>query len=818
VSLVSLTDLRPADVVRVGAKAWNCARLKQAGFRVPDGLVVTGLASDDDSEGILQHPWLARQPPDALFAVRSSGLDEDAAGHSFAGIHETQLNVRRGEVGRAAAAIQASARSTQAVAYRRAVGLPIDQIKTAVLIQLMIQPVAAGVAFTKNPVSGANDEMIVNSAWGLGETLVAGQITPDDFRIRKSDGMVLAARGTGNLSLTQAQLLDLWAILQSLERHYGFPQDVEWCHDGSDFWIVQSRPITTQGTSNGTEWTRANLAEVLPDITSPQALAAFEDMLNEGQRRFMGRLMAPEADVGPMFKSFNGRLYFNLSQLRHISAMAGTPPARMLKSLGHPGEIRPEDEVPAVIPLRQRARALPTLLNVVGRHLSARRSLRKHDANIAALHARVTAADPEKLTDQEMWLVLDEWIRDAPDAIQLVLTFGGVLFYEEQLRSICEKAGVDPGRFLVTQLAAGERSVSAQQAFDLTALAALARREPVVRSELLLDPPDIKRLRHALRGTSFLAGFEGFLETYGHRGLYESDWALPRYAEDPTPLLMAIRGHLSGTDNRDDAGTAARQAKEAAAAWSVFERRLSWLQRWTWLPRARQIVKRIKQYYVWREHCRFEMVRILSAFRRWHLVLGRRFVERGLIPDPGDYFLLRLEDVGRIVRGAVPIEQVREIVAVRRAQQATYRRIKMPLLMRESELPALIRLADVSAMDSAGDLRGLTTSPGCAEGEVAVILEPGDFARMKRGSILVARATDPSWTPLFTLAAGVIVELGGLLSHASTVAREYGLPALANVPDATKRLRTGERVILNATEGFVRRLDDAGAVETDKDD
>jgi pyruvate,water dikinase len=280
-----------------------------------------------------------------------------------------------------------------------------------------------------------------------------------------------------------------------------------------------------------------------------------------------------------------------------------------------------------------------------------------------------------------------------------------------------------------------------------------------------------------------LSSFERFLETYGHRGLYESDWALPRYAEDPTPLLLAVRGHLSGACARDDSATAARQAEEAAAAWSAFERRLSPWRRWTLLPRARQIVRRIKQYYV-------------------------RFVERGLLDHPGEYFLLRLAEVGQVTRGVLAVGTVREIVATRRAQQTSYRRIKMPMLMRESQLPTLIRFADFSATDGAGDLRGLTTSPGCVEGEVAVVLDPGDFTRMKRGSILVARATDPSWTPLFTLASGVIVELGGLLSHASTVAREYGLPALANVPDATKRLRTGERVILNATEGFVRRVSD----------
>ena len=126
--------------------------------------------------------------------------------------------------------------------------------------------------------------------------------------------------------------------------------------------------------------------------------------------------------------------------------------------------------------------------------------------------------------------------------------------------------------------------------------------------------------------------------------------------------------------------------------------------------------------------------------------------------------------------------------------------------MRPSELASLIRMAGVSGGDDDGALTGQPVSGGGVEGEVVVVRDPGDFGRMKRGAILVAPATDPSWTPLFTLASGVIVEVGGVLSHASTIAREYGLPALANVKNATKRLRTGDRVRLDAVNGIVHRL------------
>jgi outer membrane protein assembly factor BamB len=833
-SMKTLDQLTPDDASRSGGKAWNCARLKQAGFPVPDGIVVPTTASQADLATLDRHPWFDTLPAGTTFAVRSSGVDEDAGGQSFAGIHETRLNVPRAGIHEAAEASRASVRSPQALAYRRAMGLPEGDAKTAVLIQRMIQPVAAGVGFTINPVTGADDEIVVNSSWGLGEALVSGLIDPDEFRVRKRDLALLMSRagipgeptherpvssefsadlpdgrhGEGaRLSLSPAQLHDLAVLLVAIERHYGSPQDVEWCYDGAQFWAVQSRPIAAKGAvKSGIEWTRANLAEVLPDLTSPQALAAFDEMLNQGQRKYMRGLTAPEDVLGPMFKSFNGRLYFNLSQLRHVSAIGGTPPASMMRSLGHSGEIRPEDEKPIPVALSRRLKAVPSLLRIMARHLRAERLLHDHDAKVAAFHARVASADPAALSDERLWAVILEWRRGAPDMIQMVLTFGGVLIFEEQLRSICGKVGVPIEEFLFPQLAAGERSVSAQQAFDLTALAATARAEPAVRAQLLSDPLDVAALRVTLQGTAFASAFERFLEIYGHRGLYESDWALPRYSEDPTPLFRAIRAHLDESPHAGGWSATPRQSPDAAQAWSDFERRLTPWQRWTLLPQARWLVKRIKQYYVWREHCRYEMIRTLSVLRRWHLVLAHRFAERGWIADPQHYFLLEIDEVGRIVQHGPAALDIAALVKRRTAELERNRRITMPLLMREAELPDLIRRAGVSSEDDGGDLRGVTTSPGRVEGEVAVILDPGHFASMKRGAILVARATDPSWTPLFTLASGVIVEVGGILSHASTVAREYGLPALANVQNATKRLRTGERVVLDATRGFVRKL------------
>jgi pyruvate,water dikinase len=272
--------------------------------------------------------------------------------------------------------------------------------------------------------------------------------------------------------------------------------------------------------------------------------------------------------------------------------------------------------------------------------------------------------------------------------------------------------------------------------------------------------------------------------------------------ENPATVLFAIREQLDG-EPPDPQALIQRQAAAAAAAWRAFESRLTPWQRWTMLPRVRKTLAQLKQQYLWREEVRSDLTRVLAALRPYHLVLAARFVERGWIDRQDDYFLLLLDEVRQICENPGRGADLRAIAARRAAQRAAERDLQLPLFMHESELASLMGEQDRGA---SGDvLSGLCVSPGRVEGEVVVMRDPGEFATMKRGAILVAPATDPSWTPLFTLASGVIVEVGGMLSHASTIAREYGLPALANVKRATSVLKTGDRVELDASGGIVRR-------------
>ncbi len=532
------------------------------------------------------------------------------------------------------------------------------------------------------------------------------------------------------------------------------------------------------------------------------------DTAEESMRRFYGKLLASESELGRMVAVFCGRLFFNVDQFRYICKIIGVAPAVILRSLGHEGPLTAEDEVVQRADRREILAAWADLARIAIGQIRVAGRVRKQAERTARYLAELNAKDFNESSDKQLWEANRQWWGPRmTEEMQLVFMLGAVLGYETPLRTICAQVGMSYERLAFPHLAAGEKSVSGAQAFDLLRLARVARSEKETRSYFAARNTSFHDHREALEGTEFLKSFDVFMERYGHRGRYESDVALPRYREDPSPLLSAIQSHTEFPEALDADAIIERQNREAVEAWNEFTSKVNWWQRPVLTRRARWLLRRIKQFYLWRERCRSDLVRIAWPVRRLNLELARRFVDRGWIDSRDDYFFLTLPEVDAAVDDPSTGSSLASLIARRKSEWERLAGIEMPLLMKESELPAIIRgTAAVPSGNGGSDLRGLCVSPGCVEGDVVVMHDPGDFARMKRGAILVTTATDPSWTPLFTLASGVIVEVGGVLSHASTVAREYGLPALANLKGATKLLRDGDRVRLDATNGIVTIL------------
>jgi pyruvate,water dikinase len=663
-----------------------------------------------------------------------------------------------------------------------------------------------------------------------GEAVVAGHVQADEFVVAKHDGavqstsigdkryQVMSEAGVSRLvetdacertapSLSEAQLAELAVLLLCIERHHGVPQDIEWCYDGGRFWIVQARPVTVAPSrgKRDVQWTRANACEVLPDLPSPQVREAICDGVGRIFREVFGRLEGPVSEIGPLSKSFLGRQYFNVDYFRHLCRLMGQKPADMLRRLGHQGDFDPEDERVVHAPARELLRCLPDLLRITGRQLVLGRAVRRFAEAARVAVDTLDHTDARSLSDAEIWALMQRASEAPARAMGVALLLAGSMAsLEDLLGWIGDRSGFPTQTLLLTHLATGEKSVSSRQAFDLLTLVHRARAEERTRAYFPNGAKAFDGFREALHGTEFLAAFERFLEEYGHRGPYEDDWSLPRYREDPTPLLFTIAAQVRAQQGVTAQEILSRQEREAAESWSAFAAQTPRWQGPAVLPLARWLLARIKRLYRWRELVRSEGVRHTSALRLWHLVLAGRFAECGWIETRDDYFFLLLGEVEGAIRDPAAAAGLGAVVMRRKTELAAWRHLEMPLLMRESELPRLLRRAAANLpATEMSTLHGMCVSAGCAEGEVVVLSEPGEYARMRRGTILVASATGPSWTPLFTLAAGVIVEIGGMLSHASTVAREYGLPALVNVKDATRRLKDGDRVRLDATNGVV---------------
>ncbi|MBM3462761.1 MAG: hypothetical protein FJX76_11725 [Armatimonadetes bacterium] len=775
-----LDDLTEADAV--GGKAWSCARLRRLGLPVPDGFVVTSADPGPIAEAV------ARFPAGTRFAVRSSAAAEDGAAHSFAGIYESVLDVAPEDVPAAVARCLLAVDSARATVYREASGIGADRM--AVLVQRMVFARAAGVAFTADPLSGDADTVVIEA--GASEEVVGGAIRPHTWRVRNG---TTDADGT---LLSDAEV----AALAVLARRAGPKQDVEWCLDESGFWIVQARPITTRdgvheadvavppAVRPGTEWTRANVREVLPDMPSPQAMEVLGGICNDGMARLYGRLS--DRRLGPMVVPIYGRPYFNLSQFRYFCKMTHTPFEMVTAVLGDAAGT-PLDADPAPT-LLERVLAMPDLLRMLGLPFTLARRQRALERMIAEWLGVLRAQRPAEMSDEAIWTLMSSWQARAGQAMEAVLALGVLFSFPTMIDAVCRRVGFPGDQLRTACLAAGSKTVSGQQALDHMALAVTAYQEDSVRAWMLAPVGDF---REALAGTRFLVEFEAFLARYGHRGTWESDWSLPRMREDPTAVLVSIAAAVRAGPPPSPNALRARQDDEARRLWSAFVASLRGWRRWIVPPLVSGMLRATRFLYQSREKNRSDMHEVLGELRQLHLELARRCHARGHIESVDDYFQLSVSEVSDVTGAA----GWKALVRQRKARRAAWKGYEMPLYLTAEDARA--GRFEGPAHGEEPVMCGLCVSAGFIEAEVVVVHTPDQIEVMRSGAILVTTATDPSWTPFFTLAAGVIVEIGGTLSHASTIARELSLPALANVAGATKRLRTGQRVRLDATNGRV---------------
>lgn len=752
--------------------------------------------------------------PQVAVAVRSSATAEDLEGASFAGQQETFLNI----VGTTdlLAAIRrcwASLWSGPAIAYRRREGIEAPDVALAVVVQVLVPADSAGVLFTADPVTGRRDHVVIDATWGLGEALVAGQVTPDHLVIDKATGgsvreqiadkrvmTVRRAHGVETVAmepgrrttpvLDEAQVGQLLAIARTIEAHTGRPSDVEWVSHEGRIHLTQARAITALPPDLlGMEWSRQMLIERYPDPLTPLTWSAVSSTFFASLRATMEALGGELRDDVPIIKLIHGRAYINVTAFQ--AGMQSLPLRAPVETTnGRAPGLRTSDRRTTGRGARPRPSAamasagLGVARLVLRTHRDWERRLPGYVTTIRAQHgtdwSQVSTGEllaARQTQTAALVPMLDNHARAIVAADLIVQALAGL---------IKKWVGDSDGQLVLTLLSGLTGNLTVRTNRALWALAQLDRNTP-----------------------EFAAALGDFLATYGHRSpRYE--FAHPTWGERPEQVLELV--DLVAAGSPDPGVGEARRRADRHRATAEVRARLSPLRRTVF----DQILTLAQTYFRLRENQQFYLVMGVPTMRAIVLELGSRFAAAGLVRTPQDVFLLKGDEVDAIAADlasgrslqTLAVTDPLGLVIERSLRLDVHRRTPAPLTV--GAVPQTVILGD-------DDLRGTGASAGEASGRARLVRGPEDFASVRPGDILVAPATSPGWTPLFGVVAGLVTEFGGLLSHAGVVAREYGLPAVLGVPDAMARICDGEQVTINGSTGRVVRLGrDAAALADDR--
>jgi rifampicin phosphotransferase len=774
-------------------------------------------------------------------AVRSSATAEDLAYASFAGQQDTYLNV----VGSAALldAVRrcwASLWTDRAVSYRNANGIGHRSVALAVVVQRMIDATAAGVMFTANPVTSSRNETVIDASPGLGEAVVSGAVNPDHFvvnsvgrrivarRLGDKRMLITGLRGGGTerrelvdqssvACLDDEQVLQLTDLGQQVQRHYGAPQDTEWALDAAGrFWLTQARPITTlyplprmhqpglrvlmclslaQGltrpiTPMGIAAIRLIGTSVATAIKMPpaQPLAGPPAMHAPGQRLFM--------DITSVLRNRIGR--------KAVIAAFGVMEARasaVLKVLGEQPEfsiIESSDHTVlrhiagALIRNRVPVRVVAGLANpeLAYRGIAAtERRLRRS----LTLPANATATQRLDFVEErvgDLFLLMPRTVAYA---------VGGLLMLVASRRLLRDVA--EPGE-LQEVLRGLPHNVTTEMDLKLWELTEQIRNDEPSRTVFtdMAVPELLQRYRDRALPPVAQRGLQAFLRRYGHRAVAEIDLGMPRWSDDPSHLLGVISNYLR-LDTADldpvsqfKAGQTKAESMITSLATRLTEhsRVRARLAGWT--------LRRVRQLIGLRESPKFLLIVALGVMREQLKDVGRELAAAGRIDQIEDVFFLDLGDARRGLAG----EDLRSLVVARReAYQQELKRRHIPrLLLSDGTEPEAVAAEAAGAAGTDGALTGSPASTGTVTARARVVLDPVG-AHLEPGEILVAPSTDPGWTPLFLTAGGLVMEMGGSNSHGAVVAREYGIPAVVGVPEATHKIETGQLITVDGAAGLV---------------
>ncbi|KIH98040.1 phosphoenolpyruvate synthase [Streptomonospora alba] len=852
-----------ADVGGKGALLGELSRI--AGIRVPDGFCITtdafrGIVAEEPSigarfdllsrvepgdraairtlsadirrsiEGVAVPEALAAAISEALarfgehtsYAVRSSATAEDLPTASFAGQQDSYLNITGpAAVLRHVRRCWASLFTERAVTYRLRNGFDHRDTGMAVVVQQMVFPDAAGTLFTADPVTSNRTTATVEAGWGLGEALVSGLVSGDVYTVRDDQVVstalatkarfVQASPGGGTRdapiepkrqtqpTLTESQAVHLVRLGRRIEAHFEWPQDVEWCRIGDEFHIVQSRPITTLfpvPTTDDREnhvYVSVGHQQMMTDAMKPLGLSLWQLTTPRPMHEAGGRLFV---DVAPALATPAGRASL-MEGLGSSDPLIGDA-LRTVLDRGDFLRALPEDDSTAA-PAGDGPAPIATDPDVVSE------LIHRNEASVAALRSGI-----RKLSGPELLAFIRADIAELKR----------ILFDSQSLQVVT--AAMEASRWLNEHV---QEWLGEKNAAD-----ALTQSVPRnVTSEMglaLLDVADTVRpysdvvaflhrvVDESREGDGFLdemaelAGgpqardaIRGYLDAYGMRCVGEIDITRTRWSERPAALVPAILGNVKNFDPGEGERRFERGRRESRRKEHELLARLRALPDGeSKAEETRRMIDRVRTFAGYREYPKYGMVSRYFVYKQALLREADRLVRSGALREEEDIFFLRFRELEEVARTDYVDPR---LVVERREAFRSHEALTPPRVLTSDGEAVTGRYRRDDAPP--GALAGLPVSAGAVEGRARVVTDMAQ-ADLEAGDILVTAYTDPSWTPLFVTVSGLVTEVGGLMTHGAVVAREYGLPAVVGVEQATRTIPDGQRIRVHGTDGYVEIL------------
>lgn len=864
--VLSLDEVGAGDAGLVGGKGANLGEMLRQGFPVPPGFAVCadayarflafldlgaelrqldsappdeivrrcaairGRLENEEFPGELADSILAahsrlienRGRP-IMCAVRSSATAEDLGAASFAGQHGTYYYVDTAQLLLKVRQCWGSLWSPEAVSYRATHGIDHASVAMAVVVQEMIASEVSGVSFTANPVSGCRDELIIESSWGMGAAIVDGRVTPDNYVLDRADLRVRTQRVADKRLMVAAHLeagqkmrlnevphamrrresltpdllrtVAQWSL--KCESHFGKPQDVEWAICDGSFYLLQSRPITVMGHEDIGRDVKGKYVMFKPLVEN------FTDPFTPLSENLL-MLMMP-----PGIRSIRGWAYVDVEALLRLLPFKVSAPAlaEHLYSISR-------EAVAWKVSLSK----LPALLvtGLMFFFMYAVLLLRTKSLPDGALGsyrtlcAKVDADGSMGPADAVVRLLILPKLGDPVGNMPLMINLAAVRFMSRMriLHWLVRRWAPDVRADAETLLGSGSEGVlSAEMGRGIWALAVEANRNARVRGMLLAQAPEraLAELKLTTDAQDFLRALDGFLAKNGHRAIKEFELRSPRWEENPAVVLGMVRNYLL-----IETEPSIHEKKAAEAREELIDDLRAGLQT---LPlerafglRLRLILffaERVRYFLKLRENSRFYYIMGFGVVRKKVLRIESDLLRQGRLKCKDDIFFLQANELAGLQAGNLQWLDVEDRIRERRIEHIRLSKMGPPktigIEMPEKYAPATQHEGDTL-------LQGQPASPGAYEGSARVILDPSIDVELKPGEVLVAPYTDPAWTPLFLTAGAAVVEVGSYLSHAGTVAREFGMPCVVDVREATQTIRSGDRIAVDGNLGSVRIL------------